>query len=904
MIEKVAINKIEELLNIDLVENKDELILKHSYKLNEKGQISTLNLSYSKIVNLNLLVPELEKLESLTNLHLGDNQISDISALKKLPNLDFLTLNNNPIEHLTPIPELKKLRVLFMDTIKCTDFSVLRNAKNLRNLSLDNNSLTDISFIENHENLQSLYLKNNAISSVEPLKELKKLQRVDLRRNKLINIPDWIIDFGIGINLKDKLPSDSIALYGNPIETPPLSIIHRGKSAVQRYFTKISAEGIDYIYEAKLTLVGDGSAGKTSLQKRLLNANAPLPKKDNRTRGIKIVDWKFKKEKGKSYVAHIWDFGGQDVYYPVHRFFLTENSVFVLLASTRQTNHNFDYWIPTIYQFGGDSPIILGQTCFDGNKDSWTDISYYIGNSNFNIIKTQVLPYYELNLPKRNEGLLKIKQSIISQIINLPHYGKGVPTSWIPVRDLVYEEANKNSCISFEKFQTICRNSSPKGFARSIDIKDFAKFLHSIGVILWYSEIAELRNWVILKPEWAMNAVYKIIDDGQIQKRRGHIVSKDFNRLWKEEQYDDKHLILKKMLEVFKIAFQKKHRVGEYIIPARLFSMPNESRWKDNEPYLRLEYRFEFMPKGMVNQVSAELSRYIVSDDEVWNNAVNLTNENNTAFCQIEEDFYTRTIKIKAKGKRSRDLIILVMNALNDITDGYKGVIQKIYVPCTCHACKLRSEPTTFLYDDLLRWSSLRESALVTCNERGESLLIDDLLFNVGLEKEIQVKDQIEKTIDNQQGARRVFVSYSKHDEDYLQDFEDHLVTLKEEGLLTFNCREIEFGKEWDDEIKRQIHECDIMVCLVSVKFLNTDYIKKIEIENAIQQKKIIIPIIIKACDWETSVLGKYQAAQRGRVVSLNNNLKLLGRIKAHTDEEKAAFWNDITKEFRKKLIK
>lgn len=150
---------------------------------------------------------------------------------------------------------------------------------------------------------------------------------------------------------------------------------------------------------------------------------------------------------------------------------------------------------------------------------------------------------------------------------------------------------------------------------------------------------------------------------------------------------------------------------------------------------------------------------------------------------------------------------------------------------------------------------------------------------------------------------KNIFVSYSKYDEDYLQDFEDHLVTLKQEGIATFNCQKIEFGKEWDYEIKKQIDECDIMVCLISVKFLNTDYITKIEIPKAIEQNKMIIPIIIKACDWETSAIGRFQAAQRGKVVSLDSNLALLGQIKGHTKEEKDAFWTKIIKEFRSKIL-
>ncbi len=130
-----------------------------------------------------------------------------------------------------------------------------------------------------------------------------------------------------------------------------------------------------------------------------------------------------------------------------------------------------------------------------------------------------------------------------------------MPSSWIPIRELIGEKALKTSCLSFENFKEICKEGNPKAFAKLVDVFDFARFLHSIGVILWYYEIDDLKDWVVLQPEWAMNAVYKIIDDEEIQARRGIILAEDFKRLWIEKEYEGKHLILKNMLEVFNFSF-------------------------------------------------------------------------------------------------------------------------------------------------------------------------------------------------------------------------------------------------------------------------------------------------------------------------------------------------------------
>ncbi|WP_158085312.1 COR domain-containing protein [Niastella vici] len=669
---------------------------------------------------------------------------------------------------------------------------------------------------------------------------------------------------------------DEINVSDNPITTPPKEIVEQGNDAVLRYFERISNEGIDYLYEAKLTLVGEGNAGKTSLQKRLVNDIAPLPTEDDRTRGILIIDWAYEGPGEKKHIAHIWDFGGQDVYYPVHRFFLTEDSVFVLLASTRQTLHYFDYWIPTIFQFGGNSPIIIGQTCHQGNKVPWNDLGYYLSNDDFNIIKTGQRPYIELNLLNNNEGLKEIKKAIIDQIELLPHYGKGVPKSWIPAREAIAETAKTKDCISFEDFTKICLKTNAEKFASKIDVEDFAHFLHALGIVLWYSDIEELQHWVILQPEWAMNAVYKIIDDDTIQERRGHISATDFSRIWAEKCYEYRFEILKKMLQVFKIAFRKKHEKLDFIIPCRLDSIPHELIWKDDAKYLRLVYKYNFMPRGLVNQLSADLSRHIKSDSDVWNNAVNFEHKDTKAQAQVVEDFYNRSISIRVTGKDARGLMMLIIEAMRDVIDSYKRVTPSIIVPCPCQECKRSDNPTTFEYEKLLKWSETKPS--VHCNEGDVKLPIEELLYNVGLTNDKKKTRPL-----------KAFISYSKHDGElaknggnYLDAFKKHLSPLSThtELIQPWDDTLLIAGEDWDKKIREQLNTCDIIFLLISPDFLNTKYIQDTELQIAIKRHEnrecIVVPVIVRACGWtDIPMLSKLSALPRkgDAVASWKNNI-------------------------------
>jgi Leucine-rich repeat (LRR) protein len=720
--------------------------------------IKHLDLSTLYIRHINQLdTAKFKCFPELRSLTINSDDIKDISFLSNLTKLEELFLNK--ITNIQAVSELTKLKKLSVSSSNIEDIHFLSNLTELEELDLSRNEINDIQIISELTKLKKLKLYNNNIKDIGPLKKLKYLKTIDLRNNFITDIEPLL-----NLNMRfvyekpsflhKELENDIIISGCDQITNPPIEIVKQGHKAIVRHFNRIAEEGVDYIYEAKLILVGEGGSGKTSLQRRLLDEKAELPKSDKRTRGIEVVDFEFKEGK----IAHIWDFGGQVIYYPVHRFFITGNSVFVLLASTRHNNHNFDYWLPTIFQFGGKSPTIIGQTCHYGHKAPWNDLGIYLCNSNFNIIKTLDIPYYEINLPNENEGLSTIKKCIISQIENLPHFGRGVPKSWLKVRNTLLKKSESASCIPFQSFIDLCSELEPNRFKKMEDIEDCCKFLHDIGIIIWYSEIEELKDWVILKPEWAMNAVYKVIDDENIQKNNGYSSPNDFTRLWNDESYRGKHNILKKILEAFKIAFQTKHSQGNYIIPAKLESMPPEKKWVLEEKSLCLEYKFEFMPKGIVNQLSAELSRYI-HDNEVWNNAVNLIYNNNT-MSQIIEDSHNRVLNITSKGIDARGINIIIMYSLENIINSYRDVKADIQIKCPCKTCQKSDIPIFFLYGKLIEWSNKNKST-VTCNESGITLNISELLYGVGFGK----KGTTNKII-------RIFLASSEELKDDRKEFE------------------------------------------------------------------------------------------------------------------------------------
>ena len=60
------------------------------------------------------------------------------------------------------------------------------------------------------------------------------------------------------------------------------------------YFRSIDNEEVDLLFEAKLLIVGEPGAGKTSLRYRIMDEGRELPQEDESTKGIEIEFFSFK----------------------------------------------------------------------------------------------------------------------------------------------------------------------------------------------------------------------------------------------------------------------------------------------------------------------------------------------------------------------------------------------------------------------------------------------------------------------------------------------------------------------------------------------------------------------------------------------------------------------------------
>jgi hypothetical protein len=110
-----------------------------------------------------------------------------------------------------------------------------------------------------------------------------------------------------------------------------------------------------------------------------------------------------------------------------------------------------------------------------------------------------------------------------------------------------------------------------------------------------------------------------------------------------------------------------------------------------------------------------------------------------------------------------------------------------------------------------------------------------------------------------------IFISYAHEDERLRAELVKHLSTLRRDGVITlWHDHQILPGTEWEGEISTHLNTASIILPLISSNFLASDYCNEIEMKISLRQhgegSAMVIPIILRDCDWGNTPFGRLNA--------------------------------------------
>ena len=701
------------------------------------GNVVGILLNVIELVSLN----DLAGFSMLRRIDCSDNKIESLEPLRNMDQLNYLTLNRNLINSLAPIVSLKSLRRLEMRGNRIENITPLAGIKTLTYLNCEGNKIakidalssltkmvgidfganlvSDIKVLKGMSNLTYANFRCNYIASLEPIRNLAKLEVIDFSTNKIVdvdplsglrNLRSANLSNNLITTLKPISKLQDLSLLGilnNPLDFPPMSIAEKGMDSIRFYFEEIKANGYSRWNEAKVVILGDGDAGKTTLFNLISGTTHPFETEPTIgvNLSIKGVTGKVTWHTDFNIKAYMWDFAGQEIQYHLHHFFLTGDALYVLVADNRRGKTRWDYWfllIRSIVQRNNRSNkasvVVVMNRKLDVETHFDLEITKFTSNSMFNSILD--ISHVEINLKKEfNSNNWKALVDLIwEQLCKLPIVNMLIPSNWKRFREQLEELSKKKKYVTLDEFSDIGIKSGV--FTGLTSMNNALNYFKDIGFVLHYRGL--LENVIFLDIQWVLKKLYMVIEKSK-SGTPGRITENELHELWGN---DPKHIgsyyHLSNLLSC--PDFGMCYKVGDstnYIIPCLLPERPGSEVW-DCIGCLNMRIDYPIMPEDLIGRLIVRLSPWITDQRRVWCDGVVIVYHGTEAF--ISRTFSQQTggkclrISIKANEGGTEGLLWTIHGVIEAIhKEQYKDKISFMpYIACDCESCARSAEPFHF----------------------------------------------------------------------------------------------------------------------------------------------------------------------------------------------------------------
>ena len=763
------------------------------------------------------------------------------------------------------------------------DISKLIDLQQIKGLNLCANKLTHVVFNKGFQALVKLDLSDNTLESLHFEADCPVLKEINLENNQL---KEFLLPEGAGF---DQLLSVDVS--NNPLSSTFEVVAKEGTEAFARFLRRLASQGVAESFEIKLLIVGEGETGKTTLWKYLLNEQHVPDPNQGSTVGIGIHEgWEFDHPDhlGTPYYVNLWDFGGQEIQYMTHQFFLTRRSAYILLADGRREVSNFPYWFKAINLLGTDQdaasklPVLV---VLNEKGSAIPKMPYDPATVTVDFPKLEVLKY-EVDFGKR-DARLKNLPAYIQELLSrrFPHLPLKIPSRWGAVRQVLQQlrNAEKRNYIDGDELVAICEK---EGITDAQQRNDLSRLLHDLGIILHYQDVRYLHDFIILNPEWAVNAVYELLRHKTVKEdNQGRFDHQLLSRVWTGCGFTPKEqdgLLSLMLKDGFEVCFRAREKGKDIFIAPQLLpqNQPNDLNWSLDEVVQRFIYQYPFMPKGIIGRLIVRLHEHLESHNDqkvIWEKGMILAKNGCRAFILETDDVKTglKLIKIEIAAPNWEDckyLLRLICDQLDDIHhDSFPTLRVEKMIPCICNVCLTSADP--YFYSLAQR-------------EEQKKYDIKTTRCGVAPFEEVRIENLLDGLLINESGGlgvhksnvKKIFFSYSKADKVHLDALLKHLSGMRRSGKVEpWHDHLIKPGEEWDDTIKQNLAIADIIILFISPDFLATDYIWEVEIKTAMERHKrgkaVVIPVFVRPCDWKDMPFGGINGLPSdARAITLHSN--------------------------------
>ncbi|WP_278845183.1 leucine-rich repeat domain-containing protein [Porphyromonas gulae] len=913
-------------------------------------------------------IREIGNLIKIRRLGLSDNRITELEKIDRLRTLEKLYLSSNKITKIDARGWPNTLQVLDLSENEIKQVKGLNRLTALTNLDLSGNQIAQIGAIGWSNTLQVLDLSKNKIANITGIEYFKNLSFLNLSFNQIKTIKSLIpidslrnnSEMQLRIGNNPFLEKNNLILKPNQnhlFETLYLLEKKTGNTISYKPFSKVMLLGNHD--SGKTTFLSQYDTN----YKYQKNTHVLSVHRSNNPNAI-FCDFGGQDYYHGIYQAF---FTIQSLYLLFWDAKKDRNFVSID-GGSQTLNFNRRYWLGQIayacnrcMSVGGnpdgkDTPqttddTIIIQTHADETGAKQQTLGCAAGNGVLEEIYVSLEPKEESAKHALNYLKERVREVIASRSksIKITEKDKGLYEALPSIA-----ERNKHSPVSLEALAAELNMGRDENDLYTIEyLQTELNQLSLRGEVLYYRENKKLNNYVWLDPAAFVQMIHgEILQKDDIN--RGTVPKEVFesklHRLssgsTSEEDSQNGNMILQLLLEGL-IVYEDKEC---YVIPGYL---PLHS---DDEAYKWLTLGFErpnfvlkfehFIPFGLINQIIAYYGREEGALKKYWRDQVIFTagREMDRRQLELESkslpkanaedyliwiklDFTDLAISVFIKEQRktsAKDMQRKEVAILSDILDMYwdnippreqigdKGAEE---TRSSIRETNRKKRPIQDLYLSYAQADKdLTESHYIhlgTLDDESKTTAkiaaypLKDGAIDKERVREVSTRPYKHLSVNKKlSGVKRVFISYSKHDREELEQCLLFFKPLVKSGHIELYYDELtKFETPIHSEIRRRITGADCIIALVSQNYLGTDYILDHELPVIEDYEKTLIPIQIKPCTfYEVETLSKHYFALKAKVVNLDSRIFTVpDGVTASALREQN--WCDVVREFKEKIL-
>ena len=371
------------------------------------------------------------------------------------------------------------------------------------------------------------------------------------------------------------------------------------------------------IYAVRTLLLGPGGAGKSSLADRL--QGKPVEQTKTATQGIEYQNHQpldLKKTFPKSNIEekdlslYLWDFGGQIIFHGLHRAFLHENCVYILVVDSRHEQVP-DEWLHQIrHLVGGDTTVLLVTNQHDGcdirqnETRLLREFPDLLDNNSFH--------YFSCIDSKSSELTIFVNELTKAALDSQKAVWKETLNIYQAIRE--YTKQRSAVFISMTQIKKIISDNGR--------VENSKAMINSLEQLGFLASITKGKLSYCLKPEWAVDRAYELLYSDTLRDNKGKLDLLDFDECFTTALTEEQQSKLLDFLDHRSLCFELPES-GEYFFPDAATADEPETVADLLKQKQRLQIRFDLpnLPLGFHTRLVKPLFNQeagITDSQNIW----------------------------------------------------------------------------------------------------------------------------------------------------------------------------------------------------------------------------------------------------------------------------------------------